>query len=454
MSGANKRNVYKVAMEADDLVELFKKRIRYVGYTSSKGKPRKIPIDLDAFMNVILGGAMPNISSKFLNINSDEEGAKVILKYLMSHDISSSHMPTLLKIKEAPNYHFGDYEFLSEENKIDVLNHILSFYYVNLWSTKRRAIVAINSESEAIRTIINDNFRVVGGDFYFELKKGRIEANVGGNMHAYFIPMSPSATYFTILILLSAIFQVMEIEEKHPLESNLEIEFLLLKNSGGNKWSVVYHPAVNLYRFYQMFFTSDDAFTSKGGIRFVEFLRSLLPPHLNKQNIADSYYSDLASFSFSLLIEGYLNVEKISNIISEKISLEFRAQRENKVYRFGPILFTDYVQQKMLGGDKMDKKFKNLRKRMQKIGFEIGALASKGDTQKSLLKRIIMGIKSEDIPSGFTSALLDYLPRLEREEIRITVPSELSTLPIQEFLVIKNEFVSILWNKYIGGEIQ
>jgi len=438
-----------------NIIDLLDRRIRYVGYVSNRGKQRKIPIVLDGFINAVLGGAMPNLTNRFTKIVTGEEGARVILDYLTKGDISSSHIPTLLKMKEAPNYHFGDYSFISEGNKIDILRWLFSFYYVNLWSaqTKRKAIIAIRTENELIKEIIEDNFRLVGSDFYFELNKGRVEINISGNMHVYFIPASPSATYFTLLILLSAIFQVMEIEGKKPSEANLEIEILILKNSGGNKWNVIYHPAINLYRIYQIFFKSEDAYASKGGIKFIEFLRSLIPPRLNNPNVADSYYSDLASFSFSLLIEGYLNVEKLSEIIGKKISLEFRAQRENKAHRFGVILFVDYVQQKIVGGEKMDEKFEKLKKQMQAIGNAIGELSSKGDTQKSLLKRIIMDIKSEDIPSGFVSGLLNYLPRLEREGIRITLPSDLSTLPIREFLIIKNEFVSILWKKYIGGDL-
>ena len=67
------------------------------------------------------------------------------------------------------------------------------------------------------------------------------------------------------------------------------------------------------------------------------------------------------------------------------------------------------------------------------------------------MKRIIMDVKSEDTQMGFTSAFLNYLPRLEREGVKVSLPPQINTLPIREFLIIKNEFVSNLWNKYIGG---
>ena len=99
----------------------------------------------------------------------------------------------------------------------------------------------------------------------------------------------------------------------------------------------------------------------------------------------------------------------------------------------------------------MNEEFENLRKQMQAIAWRIGELSRGEDTQKSLLKRIIMDLKSEDTPEGFASALLNYLPRLERENIKVSLPPQISTLPVREFLIIKNEFVTNLWNKYIGG---
>jgi hypothetical protein len=98
----------------------------------------------------------------------------------------------------------------------------------------------------------------------------------------------------------------------------------------------------------------------------------------------------------------------------------------------------------------MDENFKKLKKRMFAIAKETGKLGKMGDTQKGLLKRIIMDLKNEEIPVYFVETLVSYLPRLEREGINITLPQELVTLSIREFLILKNEFIISLWNSYVG----
>ncbi|AGB05369.1 hypothetical protein AciM339_1516 [Aciduliprofundum sp. MAR08-339] len=448
------RSTYVDETQKENLQEvkdLLEKRIWYVGFESSGGKKRKIPVDFDGFLNAILGGAIPNLTTKFKGANTKDKSIEVIIDYLLSKDISSSHMPTVLKRKEAPNYHTTDYSFIDNSRRKEILKWILSFYYLDLRDNKRRSIVAIRSDDDIMIETLRDNFVVKGGKYHFELSKGKLAANIGESERSYFIPYSPSSSYFALLILFSALFEILSLEGKTPDIMDLDVEIILLKNSGGNKWNVIYHPTVNIGRLYKLFFEKDEDYAKDLNAKFWVFLSTLNPPRLANQNVNESYYSDLASFSYSLLIEGYLNVEKLSEILSEKISLEFRAKRENKAHRFGPVLFVDYVQHKMLGGDSMREEFESLRKQMRAIAFTIGQLSKKGDTQKSLLKRIIMDIKSEDLPPGFVSALLNYLPRLEREGIRVSLPSQISTLPMREFLIIKNEFISNLWNQYIGG---
>jgi len=431
--------------------DLMDKRLQYIGFSSDRGKRRKIPIDFDGLLNALLAGAIPNLTARFKNVDTKEKSIEILLNYLLSAEISSSHFITLLQRKEAPNYHLKDYRFLKKDAKINLLKWILSFYYLDLKDDRKRNIVGVRTDYDVILNAIKDNFILRGGRYCFELHRGKVEINTGSGLKQYFIPHYPSSTYFSLLLLLTSLFEVLKIEEKNPNLLNLNIEILILKNSGGNKWSVVYHPMINIGYLYQLFFWNDEEYTTNLNAKFLVFLQSFNAPRLNNQNINDTYYSNLASFSYSLLVEGYLNIEKLSEIINEKISLELRAKRENKAHRFGSILFVDYVQQKLIGGESMDEKFENLRKQMQAIASKIGDLSTKGDTQRSLLKRIIMDVKSEDTQMGFTSAFLNYLPRLEREGVKVSLPPQINTLPIREFLIIKNEFVSNLWNKYIGG---
>lgn len=221
---------------------------------------------------------------------------------------------------------------------------------------------------------------------------------------------------------------------------------MISSNSGGNKWSTIYHPINNLSKLYEMFFKEDESLKKK----FITFLESLNPPKLQKANILDSYYSSLSDLAFSILVEGYLNVNNLSKVIGRKISLELRAKKENKSHKLGKIFHANYVQTKFFGGVEMDEDLEKLRKRMYAIANETGKLGSKGDTQKGLLKRIIMDLKNEEIPVYFVETLVSYLPRLEREGVQLTLPQELVTLSIRDFLILKNEFIITLWNSYAG----
>jgi len=444
---------------SEELTQLILKRIRWVGWKKDSGKDRKIPIDFDGLLNAVLSGAIPNISKRFEGANDIEKCAETVLDYLMNtQDISSSHFPTILQKKEAPNYHFSDYKMdTGVKSKEEILNWLLSFYYIDLIrlegkKLKQRTIIGIRSENKDIERLIN-NYTEKGIEYHFKIKVGEIIRQYVDKSITYYLPMYPSSAYFTLLFLLCLIIEDLKFRG-NPVQ-NLNFETLILNNSGGNKWTSVYHPIVNLKRLYNLFFNDDDL-TDLLKFKFVIFLESLKPPRLQNQNIIESYYSLLSSLAFSILIEGYLNVQKLSQVISEKISLEFRAKRERPDYNFSKIYYVNYVQSKFFGGGVVEN-LENLRKQIEAIAYKIGELAKKGDTQKSLLKRIILDLKSEETPITFVEKLVSYLPRLEREDIRVSIPQNLVTLPIRDFFIVKNEFIVILWNSYIsyaGGEKQ
>ncbi|RLC46516.1 MAG: hypothetical protein DRH70_05310 [Candidatus Coatesbacteria bacterium] len=452
----NTSGVEDYRIERDKLEQLVLKRIHWAGWETNRGKGRKIPIDFDGLLNAVLSGAIPNISKRFEGTKSPEDCAKVVLDYLMkTKDISSSHFPTILQKSEAPNYHFSDYQMdTSENSKENILNWLLSFYYIDLIRfegrrVKQRTIIGIRSENRNIKKLLESHTEK-GGLYHFKLKVDEIIKQYTDKKIVYYLPRYPSSAYFTLLFLLSLIME--DLKLKHDAIQNLNFETLLLNNSGGNKWTSVYHPVVNLERMYNLFFNDEDL-TDVLKYKFVVFLESLKPPRLQNQNVVESYYSLLSSLAFSILIEGCLNVQKLSQIISEKISLELRAKRERLDYNFSKIFYVDNVQSKFFGGEVMGD-LENLRKQLKAIAYEIGKLANKGDTQKSLLKRIILDLKSEETPITFVEKLVSYLPRLERENIKVIIPQNIVTLPIRDFFIVKNEFIVILWNNYAGGERQ
>jgi len=434
---------------------LLEKRIYWVGKVFQRGKTRKVPIDFDGLLGAVLSGAIPNISKCFEIARTREDCVSIILEYLMqTKDVSSSHFPTILQKSEAPNYHFSDYKFTADDSsKINMLYWLLKFYYVELFREKRRVVVGVRTEDKIVEDIIRD-FRRVGSRFDFELNRGRVDKTILDKEITFYIPPSPSSTYFTLLSLLCAVLQTFEyIHANSETFLNLDFEVLVLSNAGGKKWSTVYHPIINLTRIYNTFFRPEEL-TENGKSKFIVFLESLLPPRLTNQNIVDSYYAQLSSLAFSILLEGYLNVHKLSQVISEKISLELRAKRENQNYRLGNIYYLEHIHTKFFGGGGMSEDFGELRKQMMAIASKLGELAKKGDTQRSLLKRIILDLKSEETPVTFVEKLVSYLPRLEREGIKVTLPQELISLPVREFFITKNEFIVILWNKYVGGGIK
>jgi len=443
--------------EISTIRSLLEKRICWIGNVSQRGETRKVPIDFDSLLGAVLSGAIPNISKYFERAKTREDCVNIILKYLIqTKDVSSSHFPTILQKSEAPNYHFSDYKFTTDDSsKMDMLYWLLKFYYVELFRERRRVIVGVRTEDEIVENIIRD-FRRIGSRFDFELNRGRIDKTILDKEITFYIPPSPSSMYFTLLSLLCAILQtaILQTFEYIYTDSrtslNLDFEALVLSNAGGKKWSTVYHPIINLTRIYNTFFRSEEL-TENGKSKFIVFLESLLPPRLTNQNIVDSYYAQLSSLAFSILLEGYLNVHKLSQVISEKISLELRAKRENQNYKLGNIYYLEHVHTKFFGGGGMSEDFGKLRKQMMAIASNIGELAKKGDTQRSLLKRIILDLKSEETPVTFAEKLVSYLPRLEREGIKVTLPQELISLPVREFFITKNEFIVILWNKYVGG---
>ncbi|USH00008.1 hypothetical protein K1720_00510 [Thermococcus argininiproducens] len=437
----------------EKIEKLIDKRVHWVGKISQNGKSRKVPLNFDGLLNAVLAGAIPNLAHRFKDANTPKEAIEIILNYLMTtKNISSSHFPTLLQKSEAPNYQFYDYKLGSDEKtRKDVLYWLLTFYYVDLTKfegrrLKQRVIIGIRTNNPGIEKIIRD-YTLRGGIFDFEIKTGRIEEEYFDKKITYYLPPRPSAAYFTLLLLLSTILNTMQFEDQDKLFENLSFEALILSNSGGNKWSAVYHPIGNLSRLYDLFFEELEYPKPK----FITFLESLVPPSLQNKNIVDSYYSLLSDLAFSILVEGYLNVNKLSKVIGEKISLELRAKRENKTYKLRKIYYVNYVQTKFFGGETVNEDFEKLKKQIKAIALKIGELAKKGETQKSLLKRIIMDIKNEEVPVYFVETLVSYLPRLEREGIKITLPEKLVTLPIREFLILKNEFVVTLWNSYAGG---
>jgi len=439
-------------VEISTIRSLLERRIYWVGKVSQRGKARKVPIDFDGLLGAVLSGAIPNISKRFEVARTREDCVSIILEYLMqTKDVSSSHFPTILQKSEAPNYHFSDYKLTTDDSsKMNMLYWLLKFYYVELFRERRRVVVGVRTGDKIVEDIIRD-FRRVGSRFEFELNRGRIDKTILDKEITFYIPSSPSSTYFTLLSLLCAILQTLEyIHSNSGTSLNLDFEALILSNAGGNKWSTVYHPIINLARIYNTFFRPEEL-TENGKSRFIVFLESLLPPRIANQNIIESYYSQLSSLAFSILLEGYLNVHKLSQVISEKISLELRARRENQSQKLGNIYYLHHVHTKFFGGDSMNEEFEKLRKQMMAIASNIGELAKKGDTQRSLLKRIILDLKSEETPVTFVEKLISYLPRLEREGIRVTLPRELISLPIREFFITKNEFVVILWNNYAGG---
>jgi len=438
-------------VEINVIKTLLEKRIHWVGNISQKGKPRKVPIDFDGLLSAVLSSAIQNLSKRFQGVSTKKDCIDIILKYLMeTKEISSSHFPTILQKKEAPNYHFSDYRLVNDNSvKTDILYWLLKFYYVNLFNKKRRVIIGIRTDDKIIEKVIL-GFIKVGSQFDFELNQGKIDETILDKKITFYIPTSPLSTYFTLLSLLCAILQTYEYKYANSKSyPNLDFETLVLSNTGGNKWSTVYHPIINLTRIYNTFFRSEDL-SESGKVKFIIFLESLLPPRLINQNIVDSYYAQLSSFSYSILLESYLNVHKLSQVISEKISLELRAKRENQAHKLNNIYYLDYVLEKFFGGNNMNEDFEKLRKQVKAIASNIGEIASKGDTQRSLLKRIILDLKNEETPITFVEKLISYLPRLEREGVKITIPQEIISLPIREFFITKNEFIVILWNKYIG----
>lgn len=446
-------------MEGDDmgnLAEKIKARVTWAGRKSKKGTTRKVPLNFDGLLNATLSGAIPNLAPKFQNAENINAAVEVISNYLLStKDISSSHFPTLLGRKEAPNYQFRDYTLdTNEMTKQKVISWLLSFYYLDLVKfdakgrEKERVIVAVRSSSPDINEILQE-YLVIGSEFQFKLSTGRIETTFLDKPVSFYLPSYPSAAYLNLLLLISIVLNQLRFQntegEYLPLA---HFEAMILRKRGGNKWSVMYYPTIHLWKLYNMFFRDIELPKQK----FVIFLESLMPPTIQNTNIIDAYYSVLSDLAFSMLIEGYLNVNKLSRVISEKISLELRAKRENVSHKLGKIYYADYVQTKFFGGENVEEDFEKLRKQMKAIALRIGELAEKGDTQKSLLKRIIMDVKGEEIPVYFVETLVSYLPRLEREGIHVSLPDKLVSLPIKEFLILKNEFVVTLWNSYIGGK--
>lgn len=431
---------------------LLGKRVYWVGNISQRGRRRKVPIDFDGLLGAVLSGAIPNISKHLEVARTRDDCVNIILDYLMqTRDISSSHFPTILQKGEAPNYHFSDYKFnIDNSSKIDMLCWLLKFYYVELSRKRRRVVVGIRTEDKIVEDIIR-GFRRIGSQFDFELVWGKIDKTILDKEIAFYIPPSPSSVYFTLLSLLCAILQTLEYNHEDGETSlNLDFEVLILSNAGGKKWSTVYHPIINLTRIYNTFFRPEEL-TENGKSKFIVFLESLLPPELMNQNIVDAYYAQLSSVAFSILLEGYLNVHKLSQVISKKISLELRAKREIQNHKLRNICYLDYVNTKFFGGDNMNENFDKLRKQIRAIALNIGELAIKGDAQRSLLKRMILDLKNEETPVTFVEKLVTYLPRLEREGIKVTLPQELISLSVREFFIAKNEFIVILWNKYVGG---
>jgi hypothetical protein len=432
---------------------LLEKRTKWVGRVSQDGKrSRKVPIDFDGLLNAVLAGAIPNISTRFADADTPEKCADIVLDYLMSaSSISSSHFPTIINKKEAPNYHFQDYSLTADSSsKMETIHWLLTFYYVRVLRKKQRVILGIRTEDRSIEEII-DSFRRVGDEFFFRLKSGKIEREIGNRKISFYLPTSPSATYFTILSLICAILQTLESESyENEGTSSLGFEVLILSNAGGKKWTAVYYPITNLIRIYDIFFRTED-FTPSGKSKLIAFLESLSPQRLRNRNILDSHYAQLSSLSFSILLENYLNVHKLSQIISNKISLELRAKREDHSYHPWTISYVRYVQERFFGGDTMSEDYEKVRNRMRGIAASIGKLSQSGETQRSLLKRIIIDLKNEETPITFVGKLISFLPRLEREGIQVTLPQELGSFPNREFFVAKNEFIVILWNKYIRG---
>jgi len=421
--------------------DLILKRIRWIGWDN-----RKVPIELDSFLSATFSSMIPTIKDlKDKNKASDVENcAKILINHLMNKDIGTSHFPTLLQKSEAPNYHFADYKLSKDnESKEKLLNWLLTFYYIELKrrGSKYRTIIAIRSENEKVEKIIDENFRRIGSPYHYELKSELKIRN-----YTYSLPLYPTSTYYTLLFLVNGLLDYLRMEDLH----DVFLEALILINSGGNKWSTIYHPIVNIKRLYQLFFAKDEDLTEDERYKFCIFLESLKPPKLQNQNIIDSYYALLSSLSYSILLESYLNVQRLSQVISEKISLELRAKSEKSSHSLGKIYFVNYVQTKFYGGGIMSD-FENLRRQMIAIANKIGELA-KDENQRRLLKRLILDLRSEELPVSFTEKLIAYLSKLEREGIKITVPQSLVTLPLREFFIIKNEFIVTLWNKYAGGE--
>lgn len=442
-------------MEDEKVIkDLLEKRTQWVGTSTQSGKKRKIPIDFDGILTATLSGAIPNISGHLSGLKTPEDCVDVVFDYLMKKEsISSSHFPTILDTKEAPNYHFRDYSLVMDHSsKTEIIHWLLTFYYVEVFRKKQRTVLGIRTEDRLIREIMN-SFRTKEGRFYFQLKAGEFEKEIADRKIRFYLPYSTSATYFTILSLICAILQTLEYESLHNKKttSNLDFEVLILSKAGGNKWSSIYHPIVNLSRIYDMFFRLEEDIADSGKSKLIVFLESLSPPKLKNPNILDSYYAQQSSFAFSILLEGYLNAHRLSQVIGDKISLELRARRENPGQNLWEISHVEYVQEKFFGGGTMSEDYERVRKQMRGIAASIGGLAKMGDTQRSLLKRIIMDLKNEETPLTFVGKLISFLPRLEREGIPITLPQELISFSVREFFAAKNEFIVILWNSYIRG---
>ena len=271
--------------------EKLTKRIRWVGWKKDSGKDRKIPIDFDGLLNAVLSGAIPNISKRFEGANDIEKCAKIVLDYLINtQDISSSHFPTILQKKEAPNYHFSDYKMDTDvKSKEEILNWLLSFYYIDLIrlegkKLKQRTIIGIRSGNKDIERLIN-NYTEKGIEYHFKIKVGEIIRQYVDKSIMYYLPMYLSSAYFTLLFLLCLIIE--DLKFRGNSVQNLNFETLILNNSGGNKWTSIYHPIVNLKRLYNLFFNDDDL-TDLLKFKFVIFLESLKPPRLQNQNIIES----------------------------------------------------------------------------------------------------------------------------------------------------------------------
>jgi hypothetical protein len=94
----------------------------------------------------------------------------------------------------------------------------------------------------------------------------------------YYLPPYPSAAYFIALLLFSSILNTLQFEDKEINFVDSSFEILISSNSGGNKWSTIYHPINNLSKLYEMFFKEDESLKKK----FITFLESLNPPKLQK----------------------------------------------------------------------------------------------------------------------------------------------------------------------------